>query len=287
MREEFEAAENLLEKAGLWNVELPIPLDAVMAYLKRDGLELRYYNPRKAPVTAGAAASSVDEVLLYQEKKTLLCVNQGRSLNRQRFSIFHGIGHFLLPAHRGLNYLAEGCITMNANATKPFERQADRFAAALNMPVYRFRRDMAHRAFGMETVETLSKLYSASVESAAIHYIELLDIPCALLWLEREYAEHGMGPDSHLRVRYQVSGANFPFHIQPGTAIPRDSELFWRSSQEEYFASGVVNGEDLGLQPGTKLWVDCYPQNHIGTVVALVCPGDKEPTCTVDPFRVI
>ena len=132
MLEEFVAAENLLEKAGLLNGKLPIPVEAIMEYMAREGLGLRYYNPGQAPGPIKSVASGVDEVLVYQEESALLFVNQSRPLTRQRFSIFHGIGHFLLPGHRGLNYLAQGCTTMEPWTRKPYERQADRFAAGMN-----------------------------------------------------------------------------------------------------------------------------------------------------------
>lgn len=161
---------------------------------------------------------------------------------------------------------------------KPYERQADRFAAALNMPPCRYGIDMSNLSFGMQSVEKLAERYAASIESAAIHYVTLATEPCALIRLDRDYEEHGLLiPDSHLRVRYQVSNAYFPFRIKPGTDIPLSSYLFWRSSQDEYLTSGVVNGEDLGLEPGISLWVDCLP-NPIGTVMALLYPGNKEPS---------
>ena len=100
---------------------------------------------------------------------------------------------------------------------KPYERQADRFAAALNMPPSRFRHHMALLPFGMQTVEKLAERYSASIESAAIHYVTLATEPCALIRLEREYKEHGLRvPDSHLKVRYQVSNATFPLESNRG-----------------------------------------------------------------------
>jgi len=40
MLDEFVAAENLLERAGLFEAELPIPLRAVTGYLAKEGLEL-------------------------------------------------------------------------------------------------------------------------------------------------------------------------------------------------------------------------------------------------------
>jgi hypothetical protein len=286
MPEEFTAAENLLKKARLLNVKLPIPLEAVVEFLAKDSLQLRYYNPKEAPGSIKSVASSVDEVLVYQEKGAMLFVNQSRPVVRQRFSVFHGIGHFILPGHRGLNYLSRGCTTMIPDTKKPYERQADRFAAAMDMPPSRFRHHMALLPFGMQTVEKLAERYSASIESAAIHYVSLADIPCALVWLEREYEEHGLVvPDSPLRVRYQVSSASFPFRIKTGTAVPSDSELLWRCSQDEYLTQGVIDGNHLGLKPDNKFWVDCLPYDHIGTVLALVYSGNIEPRSVIDPLK--
>jgi len=177
---------------------------------------------------------------------------------------------------------------MRPLTNKPYERQADHFAAALNMPPSRFRHHMALLPFGMQSVEKLAERYSASIESAAIHYITLATEPCALIRLEREYKEHGLRvPDSHLKLRYQVSSPNFPFRIKTGTDVPLESELFWRCSQDEFLASGAIKGEDLGLEPGTSLWIDCLPNDHIGTVMAMVCPGNKEPQSVIDTSKAI
>ena len=126
MFEEFTAAENLLEKAGLLEVKLPIPLDAIMKYLAKEGLKLRYYDPKQAPEPIKNVAHSVDEVLVYQDKGALLFINERRAWTRQRFSIFHGIGHLIMPGHRDLNYLVRGCTTLNPLTRKPYERQAQR-----------------------------------------------------------------------------------------------------------------------------------------------------------------
>jgi hypothetical protein len=288
MIEEFAAAENLLGEIGLLNSKPPVPIELVMEYLAMKGLKLCYYTPHDAPGPIKAVASDLDEVLVYLEKTALLFVNQSRAMTRQRFSIFHGVGHFLLPKHRDLNYLAHGCTAMNPLTRKPFERQADRFAAAMNMPLGPFRKQMALLPFGMPTVENLAQIYFASIESAAIHYIDLIDTPCALICLEREYEEHGLLiPDSPLKVRYQVGNVSFPFRINPGTVIPLENELFWACSKDEYYTEGSLSGSDLGLKPGTSLWINCLPQNHVGGVLALVCPGNDPPQFVIDPLKVI
>jgi hypothetical protein len=278
MFDEFVAAEKFLEEADLLDSGLPISLEAVTDYVAKNGLEICYYDPREAPESVMHAAHGIDEVLTYQQDRATLFVNRRRPTNRQRFSIFHGIGHYVLPSHRGLNDLAKGCVTQKPSSKNPFERQADRFAAALNMPPCRYAIDMSHLPFGMQSIEKLAERYAASIESAAIHYVTLATEPCALVRLDRDYKEHGLLiPDSHLRVRYQVSNSCFPYRIKQGTDIPLSNELFWLSSQDEFLTSGVIKSEDLGLEPGTNLWVDCLP-NPIGTVMALLYPGDREPS---------
>ncbi len=290
MFEEFVAAENLLDRAGLLDAKLPIPLEAVTDYLAEEGLKLHYYDPRQAPEPIKEAAYSVDEVLVRQEEGALLFVNQTRPWTRRRFSVFHGIGHYLLPDHRGLNYLARGCSTMKPLTKKPYERQADRFAAGLNMPSHRFRLHMAQLPFSILTVQQLAKLYSASVESAAIHYIDLADVPCALVRFDRVKGKNGSrGFDSPYKLRYQVSNALFPFRIQPGIILQEfpDQILSWKNWEGQYMPEGVITGERMGLGAEVILRLySCYIDELCG-VIALVYPGSTEPLSVIDISKTI
>ena len=211
MNEEFAAAEDLLSKAGL-DVKLPIPLDSVIAHLAEDGLELHYYDPKLAPEPVKNAAYGVDEVLIRTDESATLFVNRKRSWTRQRFSICHGIGHFILPDHRNLDDLKRGCFTMRPLTKKVYERQADRFAAARNMPPTRFRQDMKTATPGMMGILELASSYLASVESAVIQYVGLTEVPCSLLRLDRVSKQISSGVKM-ARTRYDTRFAtiNFPF----------------------------------------------------------------------------
>lgn len=274
-------AQDLLERAGALEVGPPTPLELVLDYLAGHGLELHYYDPKGAPAPIQGVASAVDEALVPDGPRALLFVNQDRPQTRTRFSIFHGIGHFWLPGHRRLSYLGRGC-AMQPLTARPYERQAHRFAAAMNMPPRRFRDDMSRLSFGMRAVEELAQRYIASVESAAIHYVTLADVPCAVVWLQPDCEDNGFRqPGSPLKVRYQVRSPSFPFSIRPGTPIPLDDNLFWRCSEEELLAEGSVDGTCLGLKRELELWVDCVPQGHMGDLLALVCPGDMPHDCLI------
>jgi len=269
MLEEFVAAENLIEKAGLLDVKLPIPIEAVMEYLSKEGLELHYYDPRQAPEVIADAANGVDEVLVNQERGALLFVNASRPLTRQRFSIFHGIGHYILPTHRGLDYLARGCNTMEPITKKPYERQADRFAAALNMPPTRFRQDMKTSTPDMKGILELASSYSASVESAAIHYVGLAEVPCSLLRLDRVSKKISPGvQDSPYKVRYQIRNDQFPFLIRSGLRFEKfpDELVDWKLWQGQNIPEGLVHGGSFGL-------------GQLGQEVAL-----RSYTCLADAF---
>jgi hypothetical protein len=279
--EEFLAAQRLLERAGAMEKSPPTPIDVVLDYLAGRGLELHYYDPAKAPPILQETANGVDEALVPQESRSLLFVNRDRPQTRIRFSIFHGTAHFCLPGHERLNYLSRGC-AINPATYRRYERQANRFAAAMNMPPQLFRADMQRLPFSMRTVESLAQRYLASVESAAIHYVSLAEVPCAIVWLQPDYDDDGFRqPDSPLKVRYQVRNHLFPFFVRPGTRIPLEDNVFWQCSEEEFLTEGNVAGSSLGLNPDADLWVDCVPQGHLGAVLALVYPEAEPPPCSI------
>ena len=270
MNEESTAAEDLLKKAGLLDTKLPIPLDSVIEYLVKDGLELHYYDPKLAPEPIKNAAYGVDEVLIWQDETATLFVNQNCPLTRQRFSICHGIGHFLLPSHRNLNYLTRGCNTMRPLTKKPYERQADLFAAALNMPPTRFQEDMKTVTPSMKGILELASSYSASVESAAIHYVGLAEVPCSLLKLDRVSKKIGPGfPKGPYKVRYQIRNDQFPFLIRSGLRFEKfpDELVDWKLWQGQYIPEGLVHGEHFVL-------------GQLGREVAL-----RSYTCLADAFE--
>ena len=276
MLEEFIAAEDLLDRAGLLDTKLPVPLDSVIEYLAKDGLELHYYDPKLAPESVKNAAYGVDEVLHWKDGTAALFVNQNRPGRRQRFSICHGIGHFLLPSHRNLNYLTRGCNTMRPLTTKPYERQADRFAAALNMPPTRFRQDMKTATPGMKGIMELASAYSASIESTAIHYVGLAEVPCSLLRLDRVSKKIGPGvPKGPYKVRYQIRNDQFPFLIRSGLCFEKfpDELVNWALWQGQYIPEGLVHGESFGLgQIGREVDLRSYTclSDTLGGILALL-----------------
>ena len=139
---------------------------------------------------------------------------------------------------------------MLMSSTWPHEREADSFAAALNMPPSRFREDMKTVTPGMIGVLELASSYSASAESAAIHYVELAGVACSLLRLDPASKQTISGiQNGPYKVRYQIRNDLFPFLIQSGQCFEKfpDELVDFRVWQSQLIPEGLVHGESLGL----------------------------------------
>jgi hypothetical protein len=159
---------------------------------------------------------------------------------------------------------------------KSYERQADRFAAALNMPPTRFRQDMKTATPGMKGILELALSYSASVESAAIHYVGLAEVPCSLLRLDRVSTKIAPGfRDGPYKVRYQIRNDQFPFLIRSGQVFEKFPDEFkdWKLWRGYFIVEGLVHGESIGLgEIGREVAIRSYTglTDTFGGILALL-----------------
>lgn len=160
MNEKMEvAAERLLSKLGV--TEVPIPIEHI-AYLL--GLRIS-----RAPSTEFSG------LLLRKDGKALIGVNSSEAQVRQRFTIAHEIGHFVL--HPQKDAFVDFRQSTPAREVRPTrERQADMFAAALLMPRRALLKDF-RRLSGDVHVEsitkTLSKRYFVSKEAMRFRLLNI------------------------------------------------------------------------------------------------------------------
>lgn len=84
--------------------------------------------------------SDVSGFLLFQNGGTVLGVNKDQHPNRQRFTIAHELGHYLLHQEHAMSnyYTDKGVVFFRDDTTSfgtdDFEKEANSFAAALLMP---------------------------------------------------------------------------------------------------------------------------------------------------------
>lgn len=119
-----------------------------------------------------------DARIVGYENRSVITVNCESSEQRQRFSAAHEIGHWVL--HRGKRLACK--VDEASNVGSPLEREADRFAADLLMPIYVFERFA--REFDRLTLEVVGELaarFMTSLTSTAIRLVEIDRFPSLLV----------------------------------------------------------------------------------------------------------
>jgi Zn-dependent peptidase ImmA (M78 family) len=150
-------AQRVLQRLGV--VEPPIPVERIAEFL---GAELSY-RPLEGDVSG----------LLYRDgDRAVIGVNALVARTRQRFTIAHEIGHFLL--HKGHEVIVDKLVHVNlrSNATVPIaspeeEREANWFAAELLMPASLVRR-LAREQVGRQVLVSAPDLVSTLASRFAV-----------------------------------------------------------------------------------------------------------------------
>ncbi len=136
----------------------------------------------------------------------------GRPRGRQRFTISHELGHFLIRTHTGNRQCTAKDLSERRidSADRRREAEANRFAAGLLMPKPWFERDITSMGdLDVLHIDKLRRRYDVSFEAAANRYAELTDEPFALI-----FSQNGV-------VRYARANTKFPhLLVRPGDQLP-------------------------------------------------------------------
>jgi Zn-dependent peptidase ImmA (M78 family) len=154
------AAERLLAEANVRAV--PVPIEDVARHLR--------ISISRAP------SSDFSGLLIRKEDRALIGVNSSEAPVRQRFTIAHEIGHYILHPRKDafVDFRKDRAAT---ELKPPRERQADMFAAALLMPRSQLLKDVRKLAKDgvTETItDTLAVRYGVSEEAMGIRLVNLL-----------------------------------------------------------------------------------------------------------------
>lgn len=166
---------DLLNKFDLYDTT-PVPVEDIVQQL---GIELQYI------------ANTDDQLsgFIYRDTttgKTILGVNAGHSENRQRFTIAHELGHYLLHPldevlidRKGYGY-GYGRLRSLDSSSGEFkeEREANLFAAELLMPDATLRKRAYATEFDFmddseEVVQSLAKEFKVSPQSLTIRLVQM------------------------------------------------------------------------------------------------------------------
>ena len=125
--------------------------------------------------------AKVSGVLVQKDKTATIGINALHHPNRQRFSIAHELGHYLMHADRPTVFVDEILVHFRADAPVPAlddrEVEANAFAAALLMPSAWLKSDLAERnidaLFGDRPLALLARRYEVSPLALSIRMVNL------------------------------------------------------------------------------------------------------------------
>lgn len=226
-----EEAQKLLRKFGLTDVT-PVPVESIAYAL---GVQLYEGHLSKSRAAVRRMGSSVRIRL----SDMVACPVD------RRFSIAHETGHLVLrhrTAHTATADGADQCVRDPWN-----EREADVFAAELLVPKQRVRVESASLPVSFESARTLAGIFEVPTLAATIRFVELSELPCALVCVSRG------------RVSWVVTSATFCGHIEGG-AMVRPGSLAHACGRDAAH-SGARDVVDAGA------WFDRHPAHHVAALV--------------------
>lgn len=147
-----ELAKRAIDKAGC--TMLPIDVEKVAEAMELEVVPFAFHNKISG---------------LLKKEEAVIGVNEMHHPLRQRFTIAHELGHFLLGHGLGEEHQEE-TIDDVFDKPRPIEREANRFASALLMPEEMVRKHVKKN--GME-IDLLAKTFGVSKQAATIRLLEL------------------------------------------------------------------------------------------------------------------
>jgi hypothetical protein len=169
--------ETLLVEAGAAG-NLPTSADKLLSFLGLEQMsfdfmhELEFLDtPEKPPGELRAALHLGEKVVATQT---------GMGDKRTRFSIFHEIGHCVLPDHHQKLFV-DTDLTLSWWTKARLEREANQFAADLLFQGRHFTERTLSFDISLKPVTDIAPEYGASYEAAFRRYTEEHVVPCALI----------------------------------------------------------------------------------------------------------
>jgi antirestriction protein ArdC len=153
-----QAAEALIGELGISHPS-EIDLDAIAYVL---GVTVKY-----------EPLEGCEALIVGSGDRAIATVNRNSSLERQRFSLAHELGHW--AHHRGHTlYCLQADIEANSQKARETELIADRYASSLLMPNFLFRPALAnHKKLSWKAIREIAKEFRSSPLATILRVVDL------------------------------------------------------------------------------------------------------------------
>jgi len=202
-----EIAEALLHLSGTHG-KLPTRFIEVTNYL---GLTLQMFSMVNEMDFLPKIIDKTDIRALLSYNQSLIATNSGLSENQKVFSVFHEVGHYILPEHIDRLYLCNS-EDLNFSAKSRLEAEANKFAAEMIFQGDLFTQELQSYPLACKSIVALAGKYGSSIEAAARRYAEKHLRACALIVYNKAPGDlEDLEADSFpgFRVQYTITSEAF------------------------------------------------------------------------------
>jgi hypothetical protein len=140
------------------------------------------------------------------------------SPERQRFTIAHELGHFVLHRNRQPSFDCDKESVYSGHETiRRIEREADDFAANLLMPGDLLRQWTANRRIDLHVLSAIAQRFEVSFEALCIRFIKYTSERAILVYWDNGYAKYEWRSSSAVKTRARIRRTDDPQEPLPGT----------------------------------------------------------------------
>ena len=140
------------------------------------------------------------------------------SPQRQRFTIAHELGHFILHRDRQPRFHCDKESVHSGHETlRLIEREADDFAGNLLMPGDRLREWISNRRIDLHVLSAIAKRFQVSFEALCIRFIKYTAQRAILAYWDNGYLKYEWRSENAAKTRAQIRRTGDPQEPLPGT----------------------------------------------------------------------
>ena len=155
--------------------------------------------------------------------------NGKASYERQRFTIAHELGHFILHRNQRPSFSCDKeSVYSGADNMRAIEREADDFASNLLMPGDLLRDWISSQRIDLHVLSAIAQRFEVSFEALCIRFIKFTPQRAILVYWDNGFVKYEWRSSSAVRTRARIRRNGDPAEPPPGTLVADpDVEQEW------------------------------------------------------------
>ena len=152
---------------------------------------------------------------------------------RQRFTIAHELGHFILHRSQKQSFNCDSqSVHTGIDGLRQIEREADEFASNLLMPGDLLREWISNQRIDLHVLSAIAKRFQVSFEALCIRFIKFTKQRAILVYWDNGFVKYEWRSSSAVRTRARIRRNGDPQEPLPGTlAADTSIEQEWDGTE--------------------------------------------------------